>query len=67
MYIVEWIISFIKGKKYNKSLPDFNQGTVQGDVQDCTHFFMPLDNDKDYFACKHCGLVVSKDKFETMK
>lgn len=65
MYIIELLIKFIKGKNYNKTFPDINQETMSDNsVQECTHFFMPLNNDKDFFACKHCGIVVSKEQLQ---
>lgn len=68
MYIIELIIKFIKGKNYKKLFPDINQeANSDNNTQDCTHFFMPLNDDKDFFACKYCGLVVSKEQLQSLR
>ncbi len=63
MYIFEFITNILKGKKYRKHT-NYNP-EIQDDIienpQECEHLFMPLDESKEMFACKYCGLVVSKD------
>ena len=64
MYIFEVITKIIKGKKYKKLFP--YQADYQDDIvenpDDCEHLFMPLDSTNEMFACKYCGLVISKDQ-----
>ena len=68
MYIFELITEFLKGKKYRKSV-EYNPLEVAPDglaedSENCEHLFMPLDNSKELFACKYCGLVVPKSKLK---
>lgn len=68
MYIFELIVQYIKGKKYKK-LREYNPVELEPDglaenPEDCEHLFMPLDSSNEMFACKYCGLVVSKDKLK---
>ena len=68
MYILELVYRF-----FNKNKRDFNQdfepimsrtdGLIE-DSEDCVHLFMPLDSTNELFACKHCGLVVQKEKLK---
>ena len=67
MYIIEILIKIFKGKKYKKLIPEYTQtidGNLIEDPDDCEHLFMPLDESKEYFACKNCGIVVSKEKLK---
>ena len=68
MYIFEWMIHFIKGKKYRPFIkPDFIPEDGEGlleDSKDCEHVFMPLDSSEEYFACKYCGLIVPKSRLK---
>lgn len=62
MYIFELIVRYIKGKKYKKQTPDYTPDKTEDileNPEECEHFFMPLDESREYFACKYCGLVVS--------
>ncbi|HCB11838.1 MAG TPA: hypothetical protein DEO94_06910 [Cyanobacteria bacterium UBA11991] len=68
MYIFEEITKFLNGKKYK---PDVKTDYTPSDGEDllenpneCEHLFMPLDSSGEYYACKYCGLVVSKDKLK---
>lgn len=56
-----------KGKKHKK--PTYNPLTIEPDENEvesdsCEHLFMPLDSSNTMFACKYCGLVVSRDKLK---
>lgn len=67
MYIFELIYQYLKGKSYHKSV-NFNplEETKEEDLaEECEHFFMPIDSSNETFACKYCGLVVSKDKLNS--
>jgi hypothetical protein len=64
MYIFEVLTKIFKEKKYKKLFPyqaDYKENIIET-PEDCEHFFMPLDSSNEMFACKYCGLVVSKDK-----
>ena len=68
MYIFELIFKFFRRKKkYNTQ--DFEPITLKTDglIEDsneCMHLFMPLDSSNEFFACKHCGLVVPKKELK---
>jgi hypothetical protein len=62
MYIVELIIKFIRGKKYKKITPDYdpeNNENIEEKPDECEHFFMPLDDSNEFFACKYCGIIIN--------
>lgn len=63
MYIFELIANAFRSK--NKNLNTYNPLEVQDelleDSDNCEHLFMPLDSSNTMFACKNCGLVVSKE------
>lgn len=68
MYIFEWITKFIKGKTYK---PSVRTDYITSDGEDllenpdeCEHVFMPLDSSEEFFACKYCGIVVSKENLK---
>ena len=68
MYIFEWIIKFIKGKTYKVApktdfIPSDGEDLIEN-PNECEHIFMPLDSSEEFFACKYCGMVVSKDKLK---
>lgn len=68
MYIFEWIIKFIKGKTYKVApktdfIPSDGEDLIEN-PNECEHIFMPLDSSEEFFACKYCGTVVSKDKLK---
>jgi len=68
MYIFEWIIKFIKGKTYKVApktdfIPSDGKDLIEN-PNECEHIFMPLDSSEEFFACKYCGMVVSKDKLK---
>ena len=67
MYIFELIARYIKGKKYKKQSPDYSPDKAEDILEnpdECEHFFMPLDADNEYFACRNCGLVIPKNKLK---
>jgi len=67
MYIIELLIKIFKGKKYKKLIPEYTSATNSDLIEnpdDCEHLFMPLDDSKEYFACKNCGIVVSKKQLK---
>jgi hypothetical protein len=71
MYIFELLFDYLKGKKYtpkNKYNP-LNSSTEDliENPDECEHLFMPLDSSNEMFACKYCGLVVSKEKLKQNK
>lgn len=63
MYIFELIANAFRSK--NKNFNTYNPLDVQDelieDSDNCEHLFMPLDSSNTMFACKNCGLVVSKE------
>ncbi len=66
MYLIEKIISLIKGKKYFslfKYSPDVSEDIIEN-PQNCNHLFMPLDSSNENFACKYCGLVLPREKLK---
>lgn len=68
MYIIELLVDFLKGKKYQPShrfdpLESSKTDLIE-DSDNCEHLFLPLDSSKEYFACKYCGLVVPKNKLK---
>ena len=68
MYIFEWIIRYIKGKKYKAStrtnyIPSDGEDLLEN-PNECKHVFMPLDSSNELFACKYCGIVVPKNNLK---
>lgn len=68
MYIIELLFNALKKRK-KKFLQEFepivaNTDGLIEDSQDCNHLFMPLDSTNEMFACKHCGIVVQKEKLK---
>ena len=67
MYIIELFIDIFKGKKYKKhsyNPLDNNPNALEENSEDCEHLFLPLDSNKEHFACKYCGLIVTKNKLK---
>lgn len=67
MYIFELLFRVFKGKPVqykNNYNPVDNQEEIVENSEECDHLFMPLDSTNTMFACKHCGLIVSKDKLK---
>ncbi len=66
MFIFEWITKFIKGKNYKLPVrTDYTPADGEDlleNPKECEHVFMPLDSGEEFFACKYCGLVVSKNE-----
>lgn len=71
MYIIEWLIDYLRGKKYtarNKYDPlNVTGNELVEDSENCEHLFMPIDSTNEMFACKYCGLLVPKDKLKNNK
>lgn len=68
MYIFELLTQYFKPKKYTAK-HSFNPldneiNGLEEDSENCEHLFLPLDSSNEYFACKYCGLVVSKEKLK---
>jgi len=64
MYIFELIAELFKKKEtpeenYIPPIDDLNY--TSENPQNCKHFFMPIDSTNTMFACKNCGLVISKE------
>ena len=63
MYILELITKFLR-KKEDKSKKDSwtdHAENIIENSQDCEHLFLPIDSTNQYFACKYCGFVISKE------
>lgn len=65
MYIFELIAQLFKKKTkhteddYTPPIDDLNY--TAENPHNCKHFFMPIDSTNTLFACKNCGLVISKE------
>jgi len=70
MYIFELLGEIFKKKQHK--IPDVTPvdeevNALIENPQDCEHLFMPLDSTNTMFACKYCGIVLSKDKLNSTK
>ena len=63
MYIFELIANAFRSKNRNCNTynPLNSTDELIEDSDNCEHLFMPLDSSNTMFACKNCGLVVSKE------
>lgn len=63
MYIFELILRYIQGKKHKAHLhtPQPQNDEVTTQIEDCEHFFMPVDSTGEILACKYCGLIINKN------
>ena len=67
MYIFELLANAFKSKKYRRFeyADDQNEARyLAEETENCEHVFLPIDSTNTMFACKFCGLMVSKDKLK---
>ena len=67
MYIFELIAQLFKKKKYlpRNSFDPLNELQEEfDDSENCNHMFLPLDSSNTLFACKYCGLIMSRENLK---
>ena len=64
MYIFELIIQAFKNKRNSTKTYNPMEQSQDDNPENCNHLFMPIDSSNELFACKHCGIIVPKEKLK---
>ncbi len=65
MYVFELFTKLFK--KPITTTKEFTSDDIVENSGECNHLFMPLDSSNEFFACKYCGIVVSKEELGNIK